>query len=181
VASGQKRRDRRRQAAAGCCLRDLKKAYALRLCLITRVHMTRIQRSPTNPNEGNHSISPTYRQGQTVYTLRRLEFTGNTFTRDKVMRREFLLKTRAIFLTRTIGISRSARLNQTQYFDRRSIRNQTLDPPPNEEKGDVELSVRARKRPPARSPSRGVVRYWRYGSFGASIVGTNNLPAAARA
>ena len=46
--------------------------------------------NPANPAEGIVDVKITIDEGK-QFTLRRLEFTGNTFTRDKVMRREFLL------------------------------------------------------------------------------------------
>src|SRR5260370_2928037 len=46
--------------------------------------------NPQNPNEGIADFVVTIDEGK-QFTLRRLEFTGNTFTRDNVMRREVLL------------------------------------------------------------------------------------------
>ena len=71
--------------------------------------------SPTNPNEGVVDIKITIDEGK-QFTLRRLEFTGNTFTRDRVMRREFLLNEGDLYNQGYLDIS-VARLNQTQYFD----------------------------------------------------------------
>ena len=71
--------------------------------------------NPTNPNEGIVDITINIDEGK-QFTLRRLEFTGNTFTRDRVMRREFLINEGDIYNQNYLDIS-VARLNQTQYFD----------------------------------------------------------------
>jgi outer membrane protein insertion porin family len=70
--------------------------------------------NPTNPNEGIVDVKIVIDEGK-QFTLRRLEFTGNTFTRDRVMRREFLLNEGDIYNSRYLEIS-VARLNQTQVF-----------------------------------------------------------------
>src|SRR5215510_4212024 len=46
--------------------------------------------NPQNPNEGIADFLITIDEGK-QFSLRRLEFTGNTFTRDNVLRREFLI------------------------------------------------------------------------------------------
>jgi outer membrane protein insertion porin family len=76
---------------------------------------TEYRDNPANPAEGIVDITITISEGK-QFTLRRLEFTGNTFTRDRVMRREFLINEGDIYNSRYLDIS-VARLNQTQYFD----------------------------------------------------------------
>ncbi len=46
--------------------------------------------NPQNPNEGIVDFTVTIEEGK-QFTLRRLEFVGNTFTRDNVLRREVLI------------------------------------------------------------------------------------------
>ncbi len=61
--------------------------------------------NPTNPNEGIVDVKIMIDEGK-QFTLRRLEFTGNTFTRDRVLRREFLLNEGDIYnsrLSRDLG------------------------------------------------------------------------------
>src|SRR6185436_3739467 len=65
--------------------------------------------NPDKPTEGIVDITITIDEGK-QFTLRRLEFTGNTFTRDKVMRREFLLNEGDIYNQNYLEIS-LARLN----------------------------------------------------------------------
>ncbi|MCP6618133.1 hypothetical protein NL516_27250, partial [Klebsiella pneumoniae] len=70
------------------------------------------------------------------FTLRRLEFTGNTFTRDRVRRRESLLNEGDIYNQRLLEIS-VARLNQTQYFDPID-KDQDVEKRTDEEEGEVD-------------------------------------------
>ncbi len=99
--------------------------------------------SPTNPAEGIVDIKITIDEGK-QFTLRRLEFTGNTFTRDKVMRREFLLNEGDIYNSNYLEIS-VARLNQTQYFDPID-KDQDVEIRTDEEKGDVDLIVKVKEK-----------------------------------
>ena len=99
--------------------------------------------NPSNPNEGIVDVTVTIEEGK-QYTLRRLEFTGNTFTRDRVLRREFLLNEGDIYNSRALEIS-VARLNQTQYFDPID-RDQDVETRTDEEKGDVDLNVKVREK-----------------------------------
>src|SRR5215203_4702866 len=99
--------------------------------------------NPNNPNEGIVDVTVTIEEGK-QYTLRRLEFTGNTFTRDRVLRREFLLNEGDIYNSRALDIS-VARLNQTQYFDPIE-RDQDVEIRTDEEKGDVDLNVKVREK-----------------------------------
>src|SRR6266852_3450482 len=71
--------------------------------------------SPQNPNEGVADFLITIDEGK-QFTLRRLEFTGNTFTRDNVMRREVLLNEGDIYNQSNFEFS-ILRLNQLGYFN----------------------------------------------------------------
>lgn len=99
--------------------------------------------NPANPNEGIVDITLRIDEGK-QYTLRRLEFTGNTFTRDKVMRREFLLNEGDIYNQNYLEIS-LARLNQTQYFDPLD-KDQDVEIHTDDEKGDVDLNVKVKEK-----------------------------------
>lgn len=99
--------------------------------------------NPDNPNEGIVDITITIEEGK-QFTLRRLEFTGNTFTRDRVMRREFLLNEGDIYNQRALEIS-IVRLNQTQYFDPID-KDQDVETRTDEEQGDVDLVVKVREK-----------------------------------
>ena len=99
--------------------------------------------SPTNPNEGVVDIKITIDEGK-QFTLRRLEFTGNTFTRDRVMRREFLLNEGDLYNQGYLDIS-VARLNQTQYFDPID-KDKDVETRTDEEQGDVDLIVKVKEK-----------------------------------
>ncbi|HMQ03091.1 MAG TPA: outer membrane protein assembly factor BamA [Pyrinomonadaceae bacterium] len=99
--------------------------------------------NPANPNEGIVDITIRIDEGK-QFTLRRLEFVGNTFTRDRVMRREFLLNEGDIYNSRWLEIS-VARLNQTQYFDPID-KDKDVETRTDEEQGDVDLLVRVKER-----------------------------------
>lgn len=71
--------------------------------------------NPNNPQEGIVDILIRITEGK-QYRLRRLEFVGNTFTRDKVLRREILINEGDIYDQSSLEIS-IARLNQLQYFN----------------------------------------------------------------
>lgn len=99
--------------------------------------------NPANPNEGIVDIKIVVDEGK-QFTLRRLEFTGNTFTRDRVMRREFLLNEGDIYNSRYLEIS-VARLNQTQYFDPID-KDQDVEIKTDDEQGDVDLLVKIKEK-----------------------------------
>jgi outer membrane protein insertion porin family len=99
--------------------------------------------NPNNPNEGIVDISITIDEGK-QFSLRRLEFQGNTFTRDKVMRREFLLNEGDIYNQNSLDIS-IVRLNQTQYFDPID-KDKDVEIHPDDEKGDVDLTVKVKEK-----------------------------------
>ena len=70
---------------------DLKKAYGSQGFVQYNAEFEPdFKDNPANPNEGIVDITITIDEGK-QFTLRRLEFVGNTFTRDRVMRREFLI------------------------------------------------------------------------------------------
>jgi outer membrane protein insertion porin family len=69
-------------------------------------------------DDANKIINLTLRfDEQKQYYVRRIEFSGNTTTRDKVIRRELLIDEGALFDKRAWEIS-ILRLNQLDYFDR---------------------------------------------------------------
>ncbi len=99
--------------------------------------------NPAKPDEGIVDITIIIDEGK-QFTLRRLEFTGNTFTRDKVMRREFLINEGDIYNQSYLDIS-VARLNQTQYFDPID-KDQDIEIRTDEEKGDVDLILKVKEK-----------------------------------
>ncbi|HLA95048.1 MAG TPA: outer membrane protein assembly factor BamA [Pyrinomonadaceae bacterium] len=127
--------------------------------------------SPTNPNEGIVDIKIVIEEGK-QFTLRRLEFTGNTFTRDRVLRREFLLNEGDIYNQNYLEIS-VARLNQTQYFDPID-KDQDVERRTDEEQGDVDLNVKVREKGRQQISFNGAAGGLGGSSFGLEY-STNNL------
>lgn len=99
--------------------------------------------NPAKPDEGIVDITIKIEEGK-QFTLRRLEFTGNTFTRDRVLRREFLMNESDIYNQNYLEIS-IARLNQTQYFDPID-KDQDIEQRPDEEQGNVDLFVKVKEK-----------------------------------
>jgi outer membrane protein insertion porin family len=99
--------------------------------------------NPSNPEEGIVDIEINIDEGK-QFRLRRLEFTGNTFTRDGVLRREMLVNEGDIYNQVRIETS-LLRLNQTQYFDPID-KDQDLEVRPNEDRGEVDVAIKVRER-----------------------------------
>jgi outer membrane protein insertion porin family len=99
--------------------------------------------SPTNPQEGVVDYTITINEGR-QFTLRRLEFAGNTFTRDNVLRREFILNEGDIYNQDYVEYS-VLRLNQLGFFDPVD-KEKDVDFRQNEEQGEVDVTVKVVER-----------------------------------
>jgi outer membrane protein insertion porin family len=99
--------------------------------------------NPANPNEGIADFVITIDEGK-QFTLRRLEFTGNTFTRDNVLRREVLVNEGDIYNQGYFEFS-VTRLNQLGYFDPID-KDKDADFKTNEEEGLVDVTVRVKEK-----------------------------------
>ena len=99
--------------------------------------------NPANAKEGVIDVTIRIDEGK-QFRLRRLEFTGNTFTRDRVLRREMLVNEGDIY--NQIGLERSVlRLNQTQYFDPID-KDKDVEIRTDEEQGDVDLILKVKEK-----------------------------------
>jgi len=95
---------------------DLKKAYGAQGFIQYEYDVEpTFKDSPQNPKEGIVDFKFTITEGK-QFTLRRLEFLGNTFTRDNVLRREILVNEGDVYNQRNFEIS-VLRLNQLGFFD----------------------------------------------------------------
>ena len=123
---------------------DLKKIYGSQgFVLYDAEFNPEFKDNPANPKEGIVDITITIDEGR-QFRLRRLEFTGNTFTRDKILRREVLINEGDIY--NQIGLERSViRLNQLGYFDPID-KDQDVEIRTNQDQGDVDLIVRVREK-----------------------------------
>lgn len=95
--------------------------------------------NPQNPNEGIVDFLITIDEGK-QFALRRLEFTGNTFTRDNVLRREFLMNEGDIYNQGNFEYS-VIRLNQLGYFNPVD-KDKDVDFRTNDEEGQVDVTVK---------------------------------------
>jgi outer membrane protein insertion porin family len=125
---------------------------------------------PDDPNKGIADFTIEVEEGR-QFTLNRLEFTGNTITRDKVLRREMLVSEGETF-NQFLWKNSLLRLNQLGYFDEVKEENATFRPNDREGLLDIELNVKEK--------GRNSVQFTGGASgFGGSFVGidysTNNL------
>lgn len=99
--------------------------------------------SPTNPEEGVVDLKVTIEEGK-QFRLHRLEFSGNTFTRDKVLRREVLVNEGDIYNQNYLEIS-VQRLNQIGFFEPID-KDKDVTRRTDEEQGDVDLVIAVKEK-----------------------------------
>ena len=99
--------------------------------------------NPQKPDEGIVDFVITIEEGK-QFTLRRLEFVGNTFTRDNVLRREVLLNEGDIYNQSAWEYS-IIKLNQLGYFDPID-KDKDADFKTNEEEATVDLNLKVSER-----------------------------------
>ncbi|HEV3468219.1 MAG TPA: outer membrane protein assembly factor BamA [Pyrinomonadaceae bacterium] len=99
--------------------------------------------NPQKPGEGIADFTITINEGK-QFTLRRLEFAGNTYTRDNVLRREVAVNEGDIF-DQTLWEYSVLRLNQTGFFDPID-KEKDAEFRTNEELGEVDINLRVTER-----------------------------------
>jgi outer membrane protein insertion porin family len=99
--------------------------------------------NPAKPDEGIADFTITIDEGK-QFSLRRLEFLGNTFTRDNVLRREVLLNEGDIYSQTAFEYS-ILRLNQLGYFDPID-KDKDADFRTDEEAGQVDINLKVNER-----------------------------------
>jgi outer membrane protein insertion porin family len=99
--------------------------------------------NPQNPNEGIVDFVITIEEGK-QFSLRRLEFIGNTFTRDNVLRREVLINEGDIYNEGYWEYS-VIKLNQLGYFNPID-KDKDVDRRTNEEDATVDLTLKVSER-----------------------------------
>jgi outer membrane protein insertion porin family len=151
---------------------DLKKVYGSQgFVLYDAEFIPEFKDNPANANEGIVDITISIEEGR-QFRLRRLEFTGNTFTRDKILRREVLMNEGDIY--NQIALETSViRLNQTQYFDPID-KDQDVEIRTNQDQGDVDLVVKVREKGRQQISLNGGISGIGGSSFGLEY-STNNL------
>ncbi len=99
--------------------------------------------NPAKPDEGIVDFVITIEEGK-QFTLRRLEFLGNTFTRDNVLRREVLINEGDIY-NQTAWEYSIIKLNQLGYFDPID-KDKDADFRPNNEEAAVDVNLKVAER-----------------------------------
>jgi outer membrane protein insertion porin family len=99
--------------------------------------------NPQKPDEGIVDFVITIEEGK-QFSLRRLEFIGNTFTRDNVLRREVLLNEGDIYNQSAWEYS-IIKLNQLGYFDPID-KDKDADFKTNEEEANVDINLKVTER-----------------------------------
>jgi outer membrane protein insertion porin family len=99
--------------------------------------------NPQTPTEGIADFTVTITEGK-QFTLRRLEFQGNTYTRDNVLRREVAVNEGDIF-DKALWDFSVLKLNQLGFFDPID-KDKDAELRTNEETGDVEVNLRVNER-----------------------------------
>src|ERR1041384_3762291 len=97
--------------------------------------------NPANPNEGIVDFTVTIEEGK-QFTLRRLEFVGNTFTRDNVLRREVLINEGDIYNDVYWEYS-VVKINQLGYFNPID-KDKDVDRRTNDEEATLDLTLKVR-------------------------------------
>ena len=88
------------------------------------------------------NITMEFNQGKPFY-VRRIEFSGNTTTRDKVIRRQLLIDEGQVFNNRYWELS-LLRLNQLNYFEQ--IKPENAELKKNEKAGTVDIKLKVREK-----------------------------------
>jgi len=128
------------EALSKALYENLKKAYGSQGFIQYTAEVTpTFKDNPQNPSEGIADFLVTIDEGK-QFTLRRLEFTGNTFTRDNVLRREVLINEGDIYNQNSFEYS-IVRLNQLGYFNPID-KEKDADYRTNEEEGLVDVTVK---------------------------------------
>ncbi|MCI0485254.1 MAG: outer membrane protein assembly factor BamA [Blastocatellia bacterium] len=125
---------------------------------------------PNDPTKGVADVTFTLEEGK-QYSLRRLEFIGNHFTRDNVLRREVLLNEGERYNQDLWDLS-LLRLNQLGYFEQIKEEDATVNT--NERQGQVDMTLKVQEKGRQQISFTGGVS-----GIGGSFIGidyaTNNL------
>ncbi|HEX8138955.1 MAG TPA: outer membrane protein assembly factor BamA [Pyrinomonadaceae bacterium] len=123
---------------------DLKKLYGSQgFIQYTAEPEPSFKDNPSNPNEGIVDFTIAIDEGK-QFTLRRLEFLGNTFTRDNVLRREVILNEGDIYSQSAFEYS-VLRLNQLGYFEPID-KDKDVDFRTDEDLGQVDVNLKVQER-----------------------------------
>jgi outer membrane protein insertion porin family len=122
---------------------NLKKYYGQQGFIEYTAEPTPTFKDSANPDEGVVDFVITIEEGK-QFSLRRLEFIGNTFTRDNVLRREVLINEGDIYNQSAWEYS-IIKLNQLGYFDPID-KDKDADFKTNEEEATVDVNLKVTER-----------------------------------
>ncbi len=106
------------------------------------INMTTIPNTDIHDDERVINMELEFEEGKQFF-VNRIEFVGNTTTRDKVIRRELLVEEGSVFNSR--GWENSVlRLNQLGYFE--ELKPEHADIQQNAERGEVDLTLKVKER-----------------------------------
>ena len=125
------------------CSKTSRSFTASRASSNTPPSRSRPSRTIRKPNEGIVDFTVTIEEGK-QFTLRRLEFVGNTFTRDNVLRREVLINEGDIYNDAYWEYS-VVKLNQLGYFNPID-KDKDVDRRTNDEEATVDLALKVSER-----------------------------------
>ena len=122
---------------------DLKKAYGERGYInFEPTFNPDLKDDPKDPNYGVADFTFELDEGKS-FTIHRIEFKGNTYTRDKVLRREVLLNEGDPYNQRYFDLS-LLRLNQLGYFN--EIKDTDADIRTNQKDNTVDIDLRVQEK-----------------------------------
>jgi outer membrane protein insertion porin family len=124
-------------------LENLKKLYGSRGYIqFNSGFVPEFKDDPSDPSKGVADITFSVEEGK-QYVLHRIEFIGNTFTRDNVLRREVLLNEGERYNDQLWDLS-ILRLNQLGYFEQVKKDDATINT--NEKEGQVDLTLKVQEK-----------------------------------
>jgi outer membrane protein insertion porin family len=124
-------------------LENLKKLYGSRGYIqFNSGFVPEFKDDPNDPSKGVADITFSVEEGK-QYVLHRIEFIGNTFTRDNVLRREVLLNEGERYNDQLWDLS-ILRLNQLGYFEQVKKDDATINT--NEKEGQVDLTLKVQEK-----------------------------------
>jgi outer membrane protein insertion porin family len=152
-------------------LENLKKVYGTRGYIqFNAAPSIEFKDDPADPTKGIADITFIVEEGK-QYSLRRLEFIGNSFTRDNVLRREVLLNEGERYNQQLWDLS-LLRLNQLGYFEQVKEEDATINT--NDREGQVDITLKVQEKGRQQISFTGGVS-----GLGGSFIGidyaTNNL------
>jgi outer membrane protein insertion porin family len=120
-------------------LENLRKAYGE----LGYINFTPVPTTETDDEKNTVTLSIDLDEGK-AYSVRRIEFQGNTTTRDKVIRRELAVEEGGVYNTRLWELS-LLRLNQLQYFEELKPEEATQRQL-NDAEGTVDLTLKVKEK-----------------------------------